>query len=42
MNVVQYALFAYALTAVIAFAVVALIVFVNWIMNRNNTEEEMQ
>jgi len=42
MGIVQYVFFAYALTAVIAFAVIALIVFVNWMMSRNNQEEEMQ
>ncbi|MFZ7103872.1 MAG: hypothetical protein ACOWWO_14640 [Peptococcaceae bacterium] len=39
MGVVLYALFAYALTALIAFGVVALIVFVNYLMNRNRNRQ---
>lgn len=41
-GVVSYVFFTYALTAVIAFAVMGLIVFINWLMSRNNEEEEMQ
>ncbi|MEW6624855.1 MAG: hypothetical protein AB1420_17310 [Bacillota bacterium] len=37
MNVIVYALFTYALTAIIAFGVIALIVFVNYLMNTKNS-----
>jgi len=50
LNVILYTLFTYALTAVIAFSMIALIVFVNFLMNRKknsnidqvNSIEEVQ
>lgn len=42
MGVVTYVFFAYGLTAAIAFAVMGLIVFINWLMSRNIEEEELQ
>lgn len=42
MGIITYVFFAYALTAAIAFAVMGLIVFINWLMSRNNGEEELQ
>ena len=38
MNVISYALFAYALTALISFAVIGLIVFVNYMMSKKENE----
>lgn len=39
MNPMVYALFAYGLTAVISFAVIGIIVFINYVMNGKNTRE---
>jgi len=36
LNVILYALFTYALTACIAFSMIGLILFVNYLMNRKN------
>ena len=41
MNVIEYALFAYGLTAVISFAVIGVIVFLNKLLSDNGSNEEV-
>ena len=39
MNIVNYAAFAYALTTVIAFAVISIVVVLNWVLMKFSADE---
>lgn len=41
MNVIEYTLLAYGLTAVISFAVIGVIVFINKLLSENGSNKEV-